>query len=176
MYEENRRGMVIVIIENNWIHFENVGESIKCSLKGVYHTKNKKPYVKLLLEDGRDASLNVADFQTNLVKGRYEVKCTKLIPLEYGSYAYVQFTKLQHESWDKKDELTSTVTETKEDDNKEYDYELSYIMNAIDCAHGVMTSIHDLDEDDGIDKESIKMHMDIVKKELYACFGHLKWR
>lgn len=79
------------------------GEELNVELLGIGYTKkNRRPYARVLAEGGEQAfNINIADKDKGLPKGRYKIVCTGV---NANGFCYVAFHKLQHSSWDKRDE------------------------------------------------------------------------
>lgn len=96
-------------INNGWVKWEEIGETLDVELKGIQYNKNGNPYAvanKLTpLKEGESpfVKFNISKTDVGLKQGRYTVKVVSI----NNGFGYVEFKPLQDSSWDVHDELAN---------------------------------------------------------------------
>lgn len=94
-------------INNGWVKWQEIGETLDVELKGIQYNKNGNPYAvanKLTpLKEGESPFIkfNISKTDVGLKQGRYTVKVVSI----NNGFGYVEFKLLQDSSWDTHDEI-----------------------------------------------------------------------
>lgn len=150
----------------------NVGEEVTVQLLEIKYTKNHKPYARVLAEGAEQSfNVNVKETDARLPRGRYKIVCTGV---NDAGFCYVDFRKVQHSSWDKRDEIYNEQDKLRDNVSKELE-EVKPVIVA-DCIPDMVFSInltkHYLEKLKYV-SPSIEKHVDSILSELYEHYGKL---
>lgn len=98
-------------INNGWIRWERVGETLDIELQSIQYNKNGNPYaVGEIISDNeepRKVMFNIGKADVGLKPARYLVKCT----YANNGFGFVSLKLLQDSSWDIHDESSDVEEE-----------------------------------------------------------------
>lgn len=151
----------------------NVGEEVTVQLLEVKYTKNHKPYARVLAEGAEQSfNVNIKEADARLPRGRYKLVCTGVTD---AGFCYVDFRKIQHPSWDKRDEVLSEHEEHVDNVSEELE-KVEQLMVVNDCIPDMVFSIQLTKQ--YLEKmkyitPSIREHVEGILSELYEHYGKL---
>lgn len=150
----------------------NVGEEVTVQLLEVKYTKNHKPYARVLVEGAEQSfNVNIKESDAKLHKGRYKIVCTGV---NDAGFCYVDFRKVQHESWDKRDEILNEHDALRDSVVEELENVKPVIVNdnITDMVFSINLTKHYLEKLKYV-SPSIEEHVDCILSELYEHYGKL---
>lgn len=150
----------------------NVGEELVVKLLEVKYTKNAKPYARVLAEGAEQSfNVNIKETDARLPRGRYKLVCTGVNP---AGFCYVDFRKLQHESWDKRDEVYNEHDTLRDNVSEELENVQPVIVNdnITDMVFSINLTKHYLEKLKYV-SPSIEEHVEHILSELYEHYGKL---
>ena len=150
----------------------NVGEEVTVQLLEVKYTKNQKPYARVLAEGAEQSfNVNIKESDAKLPRGRYKIVCTGV---NEAGFCYVDFRKVQHASWDKRDEILNEHNQLHDSVAEELENSKPVIVkdNITDMVFSINLTKHYLEKLKYV-SPSIEEHVDCILSELYEHYGKL---
>lgn len=134
-----------------------VGEEITITLMGIQYTKqNHRPYARCKDDNDNRFNVNIKDSDASLPKGRYKILCTGV---NEAGFCYVELNKLQHTSWDIRDEALQETLKEQKSDNVDMVFSINLTKY-----YKERLKYH---------SKTVNEHIDAILQELYREYGEL---
>lgn len=162
-------------INNGWVKWQEIGETLDVELKGVQFNKNGNPYAVCNrldpLPEGASGIIkfNISKTDVGLKQGRYTVKVVSI----NNGFGYVEFKPLQDTSWDIHDEHLELAENTAPIEEIVKSIPEEVLVQQEDEIIETLNMIHKLEQSMTYRNGEINHYINEIKKVLYLKLGEI---